>query len=72
MKLDLSISELLSPKNVALTNFYRKNEIILTLRIPDKWRKKSAKGTVNILIPLAKEGLSVSKIVSFLQNLAQI
>lgn len=64
VKLKVYISGPVSPQNIRSKKFYRKEKIVLTLKVPDKWRGKMGE-KLEIVVPSLEENLSFSKILTF-------
>ncbi|MGQ9617351.1 MAG: hypothetical protein ACUVUG_00115 [Candidatus Aminicenantia bacterium] len=55
IKLNLDISEASGPKNLDSSRFFSDKEMILNLKLPERWVEKLGEETVEIVIPPFKE-----------------
>lgn len=65
VKILVDISEPVGPKNLESSNYFREKEMVLHLKIPDKWKKKGGKETLEVVIPPFKDRNSFAKILDF-------
>ncbi len=65
VKILVDISEPVGPKNLESSNYFREKEMVLYLKIPDKWKKKKRKEALKVVIPPFKNRNSFAKILNF-------
>ncbi len=63
VNLVVDVSEPVGPKNLKNSRFFREKEMVLDLKIPERWKKKFKKGVIQISIPPFKDNLSFKKVI---------
>jgi len=65
VKLFVDISEPIGPKNLESSKFFVKKNMLLTLKVPEKWMRKIGKDTMEIVIPPFRENKIFIKEINF-------
>ncbi len=65
VKMVVDISEPIGPKNLETSKFFSKRNMLLTLRIPDKWKRKIGKDAMEIVVPPFKKNKIFEREINF-------
>lgn len=65
VKMVVDISEPIGPKDLETSKFFSKTNMLLTLRIPDKWKRKTGKDVMEIVIPPFKKNKIFKREINF-------